>query len=493
MDDGVTVVKLNDQIKVSRNDIPTQFDSIDNASINDLYLGNGDNNINLGFDSEVNVVATGTGDDSVYLRSASTYHYGGGYDTFHNQKARTLLMSGLDYSDVNQTIINQRNEIYSTYNTGGGQSVNYLSSYNADILLDFGNGNSIEVVGLIVRLNENGDVISRSLNHSRDIIFNDQTSLYWDFSGTSLEYSYSSTPSSNNYMGTVSSETFAGTITGDSIYAFLGNDTVYGGDGNDDINGQQGDDTIYGGNGDDDISGGLGNDIINGDDGEDDINGGIGNDVISGGAGDDIIDGGQGVDTYMWSIGDGNDTFIDFRQNENIIKFGSGITQSDISFGVSSIDNKDLIIKINDEFLTLVDGLDSKGQNLYSYKIEFFDGSIMGIPVNLNYSGTNQGETLWGYLFDDVIYGLDGDDIIDAKSGNDVIYGGLGDDIIKNGYGEDIFYWSPGDGNDTLTSFFYTLQVVFLSTIIIWKQIYFTSLAVLLPKILLFQCYQTVI
>jgi Ca2+-binding RTX toxin-like protein len=94
---------------------------------------------------------------------------------------------------------------------------------------------------------------------------------------------------------------------------------------------------------------------LNGYSGDDHITGGDGNDVIDGGAGADIMLGGTGRDTYVFNLGDGNDTIIEITKEAvggshllfspsicaaaeagigNRILFGDGIGVNDVSFSI---------------------------------------------------------------------------------------------------------------------------------------------------------------
>ena len=86
---------------------------------------------------------------------------------------------------------------------------------------------------------------------------------------------------------------------------------------------------MHTGTGEDDVlSGQGGSDTINGAGGNDQINGGKGNDVLIGGAGNDVLTGGANNDTFIFAIGSGVDTIIDF---------GTGKDKIDISgYGVTS-------------------------------------------------------------------------------------------------------------------------------------------------------------
>ena len=66
---------------------------------------------------------------------------------------------------------------------------------------------------------------------------------------------------------------------------------------------------MYGGNNDDDIWGDSGNDYLNGGSGSDDLWGGTGDDRIDGGDHNDRAWGGDGNDSYIFGLGDDNDSF----------------------------------------------------------------------------------------------------------------------------------------------------------------------------------------
>ena len=75
-----------------------------------------------------------------------------------------------------------------------------------------------------------------------------------------------------------------------------------------------------------------GNDYINGKNGDDNINGGIGDDTIIGGAGNDTLQGAAGNDLYLFNAGDGIDEIHELGGINDCIKFGEGISKSDIGF-----------------------------------------------------------------------------------------------------------------------------------------------------------------
>jgi len=103
--------------------------------------------------------------------------------------------------------------------------------------------------------------------------------------------------------GGVDNDIVVGDDGNDALWGELGNDAMNGGFGNDTLLGSDGDDVIGGGAGDDDLNGGFGNDTLFGENG---------NDILNGSAGNDIYVGGGNDDTFVFALGDGNDTVADF-------------------------------------------------------------------------------------------------------------------------------------------------------------------------------------
>jgi subtilisin-like proprotein convertase family protein len=140
-----------------------------------------------------------------------------------------------------------------------------------------------------------------------------------------------------------------------------GNDALTGGSGNDFLNGWAGMDSLFGGKGDDVILGGMEDDLLWGDSGEqnlggdhiglvmegndillggygddrlfgnegfDTLSGGYGNDLLYAGGGDDVLDGGHdndileggaGNDIFLFYMGSGTDTLLDFIPGQDLI------------------------------------------------------------------------------------------------------------------------------------------------------------------------------
>lgn len=126
-----------------------------------------------------------------------------------------------------------------------------------------------------------------------------------------------------------------------------------------------------------DIQGTEGDDLLTGTAITDRITGGDGNDTLAGGKGDDLLAGGGGNDTYMFNLGDGQDTIEDVSSitEGNLIAFGAGITASDLAF---VRDGADLLIQVGSQGDTLrLKDFDRFGNNgsLVANTLQFADGS----------------------------------------------------------------------------------------------------------------------
>lgn len=152
------------------------------------------------------------------------------------------------------------------------------------------------------------------------------------------------TPGDDDLSGTSLSETIQALAGDDIVDARAGNDMVYAADGADVVYGGDGNDTIYGGNGDDALFGENGNDTVYGD---------AGNDFLSGGAGTDQLLGGDGNDTYLFQLGDGQDTVTD-ALGSNGVALGAGLTLDAIRF-VHAGNDLQVVVKATGDQLTIKD------------------------------------------------------------------------------------------------------------------------------------------
>ena len=64
--------------------------------------------------------------------------------------------------------------------------------------------------------------------------------------------------------------------------------------------------------------------------------------------------------------------------------------------------------------------------------------------------GGDGDDTLTGSSGADVLFGGGGNDTLDGGGGQDVLVGGTGNDLLKGGTGDDVYYFTRGDGHDTI-------------------------------------------
>jgi|GEM_PF-2907132 len=174
-------------------------------------------------------------------------------------------------------------------------------------------------------------------------------------------------------------------------------------------------------------------------DGDDNV---IGNDnfddTLEGGLGNDTLRGRRGEDTYIYNLGDGNDTIYETNSDADIIQFGAGLTQDDVSF----INGRfSLTIGFEDGgtlFIANQHGYAGNFQAIASFVFE--DGTILSksevADLSFAASQTDGDDSIYGYTFED-----------------NTIEGGLGDDSITSGNGADTYVYNLGDGNDTINEF----------------------------------------
>lgn len=267
-------------------------------------------------------------------------------------------------------------------------------------------------------------------------------------------------------LPTASNDTIAGYASNDSLAGGDGNDYLTGNAGDDQLLGEEGADNLYGGDGQDTLKGASGKDSLDGGKGNDDLQGGAQNDTLLGGAGNDTLDGGPGndyvddgagADVYMFGIGSGQDTVVDYDSdvigtNSDTILLGSGITTNDVV--LSRTDNRLIIALVGRQDTLKVENyfyLDSEGKSPYAIEqLKFADGTAWGRSTIQSkvLLATSGNDTLTSYATNDTISGLDGNDRISAWAGNDHLDGGFGNDDLWGGEGDDTL--SGDQGSDTL-------------------------------------------
>ncbi|WP_375506548.1 putative Ig domain-containing protein [uncultured Nostoc sp.] len=237
------------------------------------------------------------------------------------------------------------------------------------------------------------------------------------------------------------------------------------------------------------------NQVLNGTSGSDSLTGSNSNNIITGLLGADTLTGNGGQDTFVFHLGDGNDTITDLAGiGKGFNPSATVITQLDTLQFIGNdltAQNLQLTQNGNNLELTFLDVASTK-VTLQNFQLEnldnlpatasrpaigniLFDGQTSVTDsfdvFNANSTQTNLfnkntvtflndlNNNITGfYNSNDVINGQGGDDIINAKSGNDLLRGGAGNDTLIGGAGNDIL--TGGAGAD---SFLYNTGVLFVS------------------------------
>ena len=142
----------------------------------------------------------------------------------------------------------------------------------------------------------------------------------------------------DNITGYDSDDTIDALGGDDTLVGGDGNDTLSGGAGNDSVSGQNGNDTVMGNAGNDYVYGNDGDDVLDGGDGTDRLYGGAGNDTLRGGTGSDFLSGDAGNDTYLFGLGDGQDTISNYDAsvgNVDTLAFDADLALDDLWFSQS--------------------------------------------------------------------------------------------------------------------------------------------------------------
>ena len=203
------------------------------------------------------------------------------------------------------------------------------------------------------------------------------------------------------------------------------------------------------------------------------ILGGSGDDILSGGAGSDTLTGGKGNDTFIYEAG--NDVIADYTENEDTIKISAGVEIT--SYTVSG---KDLVLKTNNKGSIRI-----KNGKTQAIKISDGDNSIIyqngaiydnedisvaeSVTITSNYgkefnasdssiatinaSAKSVAMKISGNNENNYIIGTKKNDTITATAGENTIVAGMGNDLLIGGSSHDIFYYTKGDGNDTIRDY----------------------------------------
>ncbi len=202
-------------------------------------------------------------------------------------------------------------------------------------------------------------------------------------------------------LTTTGADTITGSWANETVTGLEGNDTLDGGAGNDRVEGGAGNDTLYGG---------VDQDVVLGGDGDDVLNGSSGNDVLIGGAGNDTLTGWLEDDTYVFNLGDGQDTVSDFwaygSSGNDTILFGEGITAADLV--VTELNSgTDMLLSIagTTDSVLLNDSINDGRFRIE--QVQFADGTVLNHAqlMDLATQPTSGNDTFYGSYDAEVLEG----------------------------------------------------------------------------------------
>jgi Ca2+-binding RTX toxin-like protein len=467
------------------------------AGNDSLFGGQGTDTLNGGLGSDF--LDGGAGDDVLGTLSGDDYNHVSGSFSNYNDAQRSALGGNtyrggtgndqlrgtmgndtylFDLGDGNDTIVEESlgyGGVTDKLVFGSGIAAADISVTRVgnDLLLRHSNGSdSVRVQGWY-------DTTSSLAKKLERVEFADGT--VWTGSELSTRgLAVSGTAGDDSLTGTGS---FANVIDGgagnDVITGGAAGDTLLGGAGNDTLNGVAGNDSLFGGEGADTLNGGLGSDFLDGGAGDDvlgtlsgdDYNhvsgsfsnytdaqrAALGGNTYRGGTGNDQLRGTMGNDTYLFDLGDGNDTIVEeslgYGGVTDKLVFGSGIAAADIS--VTRVGNDLLLRHANGSDSVRVQGWYDTTSSLAKKleRVEFADGTVWtGSELStrgLAVSGTAGDDSLTGTgSFANVIDGGAGNDVITGGAVGDTLLGGAGNDTLNGVNGNDSLF--GGEGTDTL-------------------------------------------
>jgi Ca2+-binding RTX toxin-like protein len=184
----------------------------------------------------------------------------------------------------------------------------------------------------------------------------------------------------------------------------------------------------------------------------------VGDDILNGGAGDDDLDGSNGADVYIYGIGYGHDSVVDWGDPSEVdaIEFVGGILPSNIIIERPAEAPGDVRLVLDSN-----DSLTITNQFLYSWseieEFRFSDGTIWTASdireKYLEQQKTSNDDVIDGFFGADNIEGSAGNDVLSGFEGSDLLAGQAGDDTLVGGDGDDTFAFGSGFGEDVVIDF----------------------------------------
>ncbi|MGX7743990.1 S8 family serine peptidase [Rhodopseudomonas parapalustris] len=163
-------------------------------------------------------------------------------------------------------------------------------------------------------------------------------------------------------------------------------------------------------------------------------------DILEGGKGNDVLRGLSGSDTYLYRLGDGDDTIFEEVQTTAVdrLVLGEGITPGNLTFERSTSDTDDVkLLFAGGGSVLLEEQFYGGGYGYGIGLIQFSDGTIWGEAdleaAYLAQVQTSGNDSIWGF-----------------SSKADTLHGGTGDDVLRGLSGSDTYLFAAGDGADSI-------------------------------------------
>ena len=216
-------------------------------------------------------------------------------------------------------------------------------------------------------------------------------------------------------------------------------------------------DLLEGGTAVDDLDAGDGDDMLRGNAGRDVVRGGLGSDTVLGGTGDDNMFGGKegasdaSTDTFVFNLGDGNDSVEFGLGGQGILRFGAGVTRDSLiitNLGGATASTR--LLKI--EYSLTDSVIIETGSDASLASIEFADGSSISRAdlLGVTPAYTAGDDYLSGAADADLLDGGAGNDTLNGLGGSDTLTGGEGNDVLGGGAGNNTYLFAPGSGTDEI-------------------------------------------
>jgi trimeric autotransporter adhesin len=385
--------------------------------LNNLIVGNEQNNQLDGGIGGFDKIYAGAGDDLLRVAAAGELYGEAGNDNLIGSDQADLLNGGAGADRM----------------VGGAGSDTYWVDQLGDTIVELAGGGDFDTVNSSISYTLSAELENLTLNG-----FQNQ-----NISGTGNELN-------NVIRGDAGSNALSGLAGNDLMYGGTGNDTLLGGVGNDRLEGEYGNDTLDGGDGNDYLDGGFGTNQLVGGAGDDQLHSEQGSDQLFGGVGDDTYYVDSVTDAITELTGQGNDSIVfglDTRYDKTPVNYTLNGAIENLTFKMTYGAATDLNLTANDERNHIV----LSNTNDVVFAMGGDDSVDAGVGSDFIYGGAGNDQLFGGadaairrsgsgYRLEsnnDQIFGEQGEDKIDGGSGNDQLYGGEGNDVIYGGNDRD--------------------------------------------------------